>query len=182
MVSDSCCSCSILSYGHVVLFHFLFHSQYARPQLLLFMFKHGHYDEACSLFLQSNLPSLQLEGGGAGSTSSIQRSDSLANDYGSVDDLCDLCIGYGAMSELAGTLKSNIESPTVQQDQIMREHVLNLLVRICNYCETHRHFNYLYQFLVCFFSFFCICVCVYCIIYFVTNFKAKASQNSPQYN
>lgn len=164
---------------------FLFHSQYARPQLLLFMFKHGHYDEACSLFLQSNFPSLQLEGGGAASTSSIQRSDSLANDYGSVDDLCDLCIGYGAMSELAGTLKSNIESPTVQQDQIMKEHVLNLLIRICNYCETHRHFNYLYQFLVCFFflfSFFCICVCVYRIIYFATNFTEKASQNSPQYN
>ncbi|KAJ1687936.1 hypothetical protein LUZ63_019326 [Rhynchospora breviuscula] len=126
--------------------HYL--QEYARPQLLLFMFKHGHYEEACSLFLQSSFPSLQLEGGGAGSTSSIQRADSLANDYGSVDDLCELCIGYGAMSDLAGTLQSSMESPAVQQDQRMKEHVLNLLIRICNYCETHRHFNYLYQFLV----------------------------------
>jgi zinc finger FYVE domain-containing protein 26 len=143
-----------LHYVHVVYFHLLFHSlQYARPQLLPFMFKHGHYDEACSLFLESNFPSLLVEGGGAGSTSSIQRADSLANDYGSVDDLCELCIGYGAMSELASTLKSNMQSPTVQQDQKMKDHVFNLLIRICNYCETHRHFNYLYQFLVCFFLF-----------------------------
>ena len=55
----------------------------------------------CCFFLQMLfLPLLNLQywGGVATSSSSPQRPDPLATDYGTIDDLCELCIGYGAMS------------------------------------------------------------------------------------
>ncbi|MCL7036661.1 hypothetical protein MKW94_010857 [Papaver nudicaule] len=73
---------------------------YARYQMLSFMFKHGHYDDACILFFPTNgLPPPPQPSSlvAATTSSSPQRPDPLATDYGTIDDLCDLCIGYGAM-------------------------------------------------------------------------------------
>ncbi|GER40378.1 zinc finger protein, partial [Striga asiatica] len=91
---------------------------YARQHLLSFMFKHGRYKEACFLFFPANSvpqppqPSL----GAVTSSSSPQRPDPLATDYGTVDDLCDLCVGYGAMSVLEEVISSRI---AVTQDQLV---------------------------------------------------------------
>lgn len=113
--------------------------QYARPQMLAFMFRHGHYDDACSLFFSFPQPSSQ------GTTPPTQRADPLATDYGTIDDLCDLCVSYGAMAVLESTI-SSIDQSSLSQDAI--QYINTALARICNYCETHRHFNYLYKFLV----------------------------------
>ncbi|KAG6736665.1 hypothetical protein POTOM_060459 [Populus tomentosa] len=83
--------------------------------------------------------------GVATSSSSPQRLDPLATDYGNIDDLCDLCIGYGAMNVLEEVISTRIASAK-QQD--VNQHTAAVLARICTYCETHRHFNYLYQFQV----------------------------------
>nr|CAD1824207.1 unnamed protein product [Ananas comosus var. bracteatus] len=85
--------------------------EYARPQMLAFMFRHGRYDDACSLFFSFPQSSSQ------GTTPPTQRADPLATDYG---PLMIYAIQY----------------------------INTALARICNYCETHRHFNYLYKFLV----------------------------------
>ncbi|KAG8044887.1 hypothetical protein GUJ93_ZPchr0008g11794, partial [Zizania palustris] len=121
--------------------HYL--QEYARPQMLAFMFRHGHYAEACSLFF----PSSQLTGEGQTSLPSIPRNDPLTTDYGTIDDLCDLCLGYGAMTVLENTILTITQSPTYH-DTTMTQYMGAILTRICNYCETHRHFNYLYNFLV----------------------------------
>uniref|UniRef100_A0A0A9H816 Uncharacterized protein n=1 Tax=Arundo donax TaxID=35708 RepID=A0A0A9H816_ARUDO len=121
--------------------HYL--QEYARPEMLAFMFRHGHYAEACSLFFPSSQPTLE----GDTSLSSISRSDPLTTDYGTIDDLCDLCLGYGAMSVLENTVLAITQSP-IYRDTFVIQYMNTVLTRICNYCETHRHFNYLYNFLV----------------------------------
>ncbi|KAL6882017.1 hypothetical protein ACP4OV_011489 [Aristida adscensionis] len=121
--------------------HYL--QEYARPQMLAFMFRHGHYAEACSLFF----PSSQTTVEGETSLSSIARNDPLTTDYGTIDDLCDLCLGYGAMSVLEDTILAITQSP-IYHDTSVIQYMNTVLARICNYCETHRHFNYLYNFLV----------------------------------
>uniref|UniRef100_A0A0E0C463 ZFYVE26-like TPR repeats domain-containing protein n=1 Tax=Oryza meridionalis TaxID=40149 RepID=A0A0E0C463_9ORYZ len=105
--------------------------------------EHGHYAEACSLFFPSNQPTDE----GETSLSSIPRNDPLTTDYGTIDDLCDLCLGYGAMTVLENTILTITQSPTYQ-GSAMTQYMNAILTRICNYCETHRHFNYLYNFLV----------------------------------
>ncbi|KAK3161162.1 hypothetical protein QOZ80_1BG0073090 [Eleusine coracana subsp. coracana] len=121
--------------------HYL--QEYARPPMLAFMFRHGHYAEACSLFFPSSQPTTE----GETSLSLIPRNDPLTTDYGTVDDLCDLCLGYGAMSVLESTVFSITQSPTYHDTPVI-QYMNTILTRICNYCETHRHFNYLYNFLV----------------------------------
>jgi zinc finger FYVE domain-containing protein 26 len=116
--------------------------QYARPQMLAFMFRHGHYTEACSLFFPFSQPTTE----GETSLSSIP-SDPLTTDYGTIDDLCDLCLGYGAMAVLENTIRTITQSPTYHEAHMI-QYMNTVLTRICNYCETHRHFNYLYNFLV----------------------------------
>ncbi|WVZ69871.1 hypothetical protein U9M48_018593 [Paspalum notatum var. saurae] len=121
--------------------HYL--QDYARPQMLAFMFRHGHYAEACSLFFPFSQPTTE----GETSLSSIPLSDPLTTDYGTIDDLCDLCLGYGAMAVLENTIRTVTQSPAYHEAPVI--HYMNtILTRICNYCETHRHFNYLYNFLV----------------------------------
>uniref|UniRef100_A0A0D9V2H3 ZFYVE26-like TPR repeats domain-containing protein n=1 Tax=Leersia perrieri TaxID=77586 RepID=A0A0D9V2H3_9ORYZ len=120
--------------------HYL--QEYARPEMLAFMFRHGHYAEACSLFFPSN----QQTAEGETPLSSIPRNDPLTTDYGTIDDLCDLCLGYGAMTVLENTILTITQSATYQGTVI--QYMNAILTRICNYCETHRHFNYLYNFLV----------------------------------
>ncbi|XP_026408536.1 uncharacterized protein LOC113303692 isoform X1 [Papaver somniferum] len=123
---------------------------YARYQMLGFMFKHGHYDDACILFFPANglPPPPQPSSLAAATTSSSpQRPDPLATDYGTIDDLCDLCIGYGAMPILEEVISTKMAS-TSPQDVAVNQYITAALTRICNYCETHRHFNYLYKFQV----------------------------------
>lgn len=123
--------------------------EYTRHQMLGFMFRHGHYTDACMLFFPQNAipspPQPSLHGAPTPS-SSPQRPDPLATDYGTVDDLCDLCIGYGAMSVLENVISTRIAS--TNQDVAASQYTTAALARICNYCETHRHFNYLYKFQV----------------------------------
>jgi len=121
--------------------HYL--QDYARPQMLAFMFRHGHYTEACSLFFPFSQPTTE----GETSLSSIPWSDPLTTDYGTIDDLCDLCLGYGAMAVLENTIRTITQSPTYHEAHVT-QYMNTVLTRICNYCETHRHFNYLYNFLV----------------------------------
>ncbi|KAK8942081.1 hypothetical protein KSP40_PGU011520 [Platanthera guangdongensis] len=123
--------------------------EYACPQMLVFMFRHGHYADACSLFFPVNgVPNHSQPSSQANApSSSPQRLDPLATDYGTVDDLCDLCIGYGAMSELADIISARSAS-SLSQDGKVGQYITSALVKICNYCEMHRHFNYLYKFQV----------------------------------
>lgn len=124
--------------------------EFARQNLLGFMFKHGHYKDACMLLFPPNAipPPPQPSSLGVGaSSSSPQRPDPLATDYGTVDDLCDLCVGYGAMPILEEVMSARMSSTAVQ-DVLVNQHTVAALARICIYCETHKHFNYLYNFQV----------------------------------
>ncbi|CAL5429141.1 unnamed protein product [Camellia sinensis] len=124
--------------------------EYTRQHLLGFMFRHGHYREACLLFFPPNAvppPPQPSSLGVVTSSSSPQRPDPLATDYGTIDDLCDMCIGYGAMSVLEEVLSTRMSSAT-PQDVGVNQYTAAALARICVYCESHRHFNYLHQFQV----------------------------------
>ena len=92
-------------------------------------------------------PPQPLSLGAVTSSSSPQRPDPLATEYGTVDDLCDLCIGYGAMPVLEDVLSSRVSSET-SQDVLVIQYTAAALARICIYCETHKNFNYLYNFQV----------------------------------
>lgn len=114
------------------------------------MFRHGHYNDACMLFFPPNAvppPSQPSTVGAASSSSSPQRPDPLGTDYGTIDDLCDLCVGYGAMAVLEEVISTRMSSEN-PQDVAVSQYTAAALSRICIYCETHRHFNYLYKFQV----------------------------------
>lgn len=115
------------------------------------MFRHGHYNDACCLFFPTNAvaPPLQPSTMGvvATSSSSPQRPDPLVTDYGTIDDLCELCIGYGAMPVLEEVISTRMSSAN-PEDVAVNQHTAAALVRICLYCETHKLFNYLYKFQV----------------------------------
>ncbi|KAF3446015.1 hypothetical protein FNV43_RR11193 [Rhamnella rubrinervis] len=124
--------------------------EYARQHLLSFMFKHGHYNDACMLFFPPNAappPPQPSMVGVATSSSSPQRPDPLATDYGTIDDLCELCVGYGAMSVLEEVISTRMSSAD-PQDVAVNQYTAAAVARICIYCETHKHFNYLYKFQV----------------------------------
>ncbi|MCO5594323.1 hypothetical protein L7F22_048353 [Adiantum nelumboides] len=115
--------------------------EYAPQDLLPFMFKHCHYADACLLFFPpKNVPSPP-------SASTPQRSDSLATDFGSIDNLCELCIAYGAMPVLERIIATR-ELASATQDPTISQHTAAALARVCTYCETHKHFNHLYRFQV----------------------------------
>lgn len=116
------------------------------------MFRHGHYQDACLLFFPPEaVPPLPQQSIITGLTSSSpQRPDPLATDYGTIDDLCDLCIGYGAMPILEEVISTRT-SLAKPQDVVVDQYTAAALARICIYCETHKHFNYLYRFQVIFF-------------------------------
>lgn len=127
--------------------HYL--QEYARPQILAFMFRHGHYSDACLLFFPLNAvpsPPQPSPHGIPTPSASPQRPDPLATDYGTIDDLCDLCIGFGAMSVLEDKISARVSSQS--EDLLISQHTDAALSRICSYCETHRHFNFLYKFQV----------------------------------
>lgn len=121
--------------------------QYARQHLLGFMFKHGHYKDACLLFFPPDTvpPPPQPASVGVVSSSSPQRPDPLATDYGTLDDLCALCVGYGAMPILEDVISARMST---SHDPSVNQHTAVAIARICIYCETHKHFNYLYKFQV----------------------------------
>ncbi|KAL5975523.1 hypothetical protein ACLOJK_019847 [Asimina triloba] len=121
---------------------------YARQKMLGFMFRHGHYMDACKLFFPSKAvtPAAQPSSlGAAAASSSPQEIDPLSNDYGTIDELCDFCIGYGAMNVLENVISARIASGG---HDAATSKIMSSVARICNYCETHRHFNYLYKFQV----------------------------------
>ncbi|KMT16908.1 hypothetical protein BVRB_2g043800 [Beta vulgaris subsp. vulgaris] len=123
---------------------------YARQELLDFMFRHGHYNDACLLFFSPDgvpPPPQPSSVGTVTSSSSPQRPDPLVTDYGTIDSLCELCIGYGAMSVLEEVISVRISS-SASLDDAVNKYTEAALTKICNYCETHKHFNYLYKFLV----------------------------------
>ncbi|KAL8090101.1 hypothetical protein AgCh_039537, partial [Apium graveolens] len=123
---------------------------YARQHLLSFMFKHGHFKDACFLFFPPNAvpsPPQPSSLGLVTSSSSPQRPDPLVTDYGIIDDLCDLCVAYGAMPVLEEVLTSRMSSAALQ-DVPVHQHTVAALARICIYCEAHKHFNFLYNFQV----------------------------------
>ncbi|CAN6456406.1 unnamed protein product [Victoria cruziana] len=122
--------------------------EYAKQEMLDFMFRHGRYAEACSLFFPPNAvppPPQPSHHAAVTPTASPQRPDALATDYGTIDDLCDLCVGYGAMSILEHVLAARSEAAASQNVAVI-EHTSLALNRICTYCETHKHFNFLYKF------------------------------------
>ncbi|KAL2346823.1 hypothetical protein Fmac_000823 [Flemingia macrophylla] len=121
--------------------------EYARQHLLGFMFRHGHYHDVCLLFFPPDAVPPQPSIMSGVSSSSPQRLDSLATDYGTIDDLCELCIGYGAMPILEEVLSTRMSS-TKSEDAVVNQYTVTALARICLYCETHKHFNYLYRFQV----------------------------------
>lgn len=71
----------------------------------------------------------------------------MVTDYGIIDDLCDFCVAYGAMPVLEEVLSSRMSSEA-SQDVSVHQHTVAALARICIYCETHKHFNFLYNFQV----------------------------------
>lgn len=124
--------------------------QYARQHLFDFMFRHGHYKDACLLFFPPNSvppPPQPSSLAVVTSSSSPQRQDPLATDYGTLDLLCELCIAYGAMPVLEEVLSGRTSNVTTL-DPSVNKHTTAALSRICTYCETHKHFNYLYKFQV----------------------------------
>ncbi|KAF8115499.1 hypothetical protein N665_0026s0044 [Sinapis alba] len=124
--------------------------EHSRQNLLGFMFRHGHFKDACILFFPPSAlpPPLQsLSLGAVSSSSSPQRTDPLATEYGTIESLCEFCVGYGAISSLEEVITERLESAK-NQDQAINQYIAGALSRICAFLETNRHFNYLYKFLV----------------------------------
>ncbi|ESQ46699.1 hypothetical protein EUTSA_v10000005mg [Eutrema salsugineum] len=124
--------------------------EHGRQNLLGFMFRHGHFKDACLLFfpLSGLPPPLQTSSVGAvSSSSSPQRTDPLATEYGTIESLCEFCVGYGAISSLEEIVTERLESAK-HHDQAINQYIAGALTRICVFFETNRHFNYLYKFLV----------------------------------
>ncbi|KAK1298834.1 hypothetical protein QJS10_CPB14g00998 [Acorus calamus] len=108
--------------------------------------EHGHYTDACMLFFPPDgIPPQPLSLPVASPSSSTQRMDPLATDYGTIDELSDLCVGYGAMGILEDIISARV-SMTASQDSAVSQYTASALARICLYCETHRLFNFLYRF------------------------------------
>lgn len=124
--------------------------EHSRQNLLGFMFRHGHFKDACILFFPPSAlpPPLQsLSLGAVSSSSSPQRTDPLATEYGTIETLCEFCVGYGAISSLEEVITERLDSAK-HQDQAINQYIAGALSRICAFLETNRHFNYLYKFLV----------------------------------
>ncbi|KAJ0232457.1 Zinc finger FYVE domain protein [Hirschfeldia incana] len=124
--------------------------EHSRQNLLGFMFRHGHFKDACILFFPPSAlpPPLQsLSLGAVSSSSSPQRTDPLATEYGTIENLCEFCVGYGGISSLEEVITERLES-SKHQDQAINQYIAGALSRICAFLETNRHFNYLYKFLV----------------------------------
>ncbi|KAL3693637.1 hypothetical protein R1sor_007288 [Riccia sorocarpa] len=122
--------------------------EYGRSDYLNFAFRHGHYSEACLVFFPiDSVPPPPLPSPYATETApaaSPQRPDPLATDYGTVEDLIDLCVSYGAVAHLERILVHRVDS----ENAAVREHTIQALTRICTFLETHRQFNHLYRFQV----------------------------------
>ncbi|KAK1299189.1 hypothetical protein QJS10_CPB14g01005 [Acorus calamus] len=124
---------------------FNYFQEYARQLMLGFMFRHGHYNDACMLFFPPDgIPPQPLSLPLASPSSSTQRMDPLATDYGTIDELCDLCVGYGAMGILEDIISARV-SMIASQDSAVSQYTASALARICLYCETHHLFNFLYR-------------------------------------
>lgn len=124
--------------------------QHNRQDLMQFMFQHCRYTDACNLFFPfDSLPPAPLPASYQSQTpsSSPQRPDPLATDYGSLDELCDNCVAFGVVPILERVIAARIVD-TNNPDSAVSQHTASALTRICTYFENHRHFNHLYRFQV----------------------------------
>lgn len=115
-----------------------------------FMFQHCRYTEACNLFFPyDSLPSAPLPSSyqSQAPSSSPQKPDPLATDYGTLDELCDLCVAFGVVPTLERVIAAR-SADANNPDSPVSQHTASALTRICTYFENHRHFNHLYRFQV----------------------------------
>lgn len=77
-------------------------TQYACQHLLSFIFRNYRYKEAFLLFPFNSVPTSSQPSSlvVVASCSSPQRPDPLSTDYGTIYDLCDLCIDDGTIPVL----------------------------------------------------------------------------------
>ncbi|XP_024403575.1 uncharacterized protein [Physcomitrium patens] len=128
--------------------HYL--QEHCRQDLLSFMFQHCRYTEACNLFFPFDSvppPPLPTSFQSQTPSSSPNRPDPLATDYGSLDDLCEHCVAYGVVLTLERVIAARIIESN-NQDSPVAQHTAQALTKICNFFENHRHFNHLYRFQV----------------------------------
>ncbi|KAG0600289.1 hypothetical protein M758_11G022200 [Ceratodon purpureus] len=124
--------------------------EHARQDLMQFMFQHCRYTEACNLFFPyDSLPSAPLPSSyqSQAPSSSPQKPDPLATDYGTLDELCDLCVAFGVVPTLERVIAAR-SADANNPDSPVSQHTASALTRICTYFENHRHFNHLYRFQV----------------------------------
>lgn len=115
-----------------------------------FMFQHCRYTDACNLFFPfDSLPPAPLPSTYQSQTPSTspQRPDPLATDFGSLDELCDNCVAFGVVPILEKVIAARIIEST-NPDSPVSLHTAQALHKICTYFENHRHFNHLYRFQV----------------------------------
>lgn len=115
-----------------------------------FMFRHCRYVEACNLFFPfESLPPAPLPSSyqSQAPSSSPQKPDPLATDYGTLDELCDLCVAFGVVPILERVIAARSVDAN-NPDSPVSQHTASALTRICTYFEYHRHFNHLYRFQV----------------------------------
>jgi zinc finger FYVE domain-containing protein 26 len=115
-----------------------------------FMFQHCRYTEACNLFFPlDSLPAAPLPSSyqSQAPSSSPQKPGPLATDYGTLDELCDLCVAFGVVPILERVIAAR-SVDTNNPDSPVSQHTASALTRICTYFENHRHFNHLYRFQV----------------------------------
>jgi hypothetical protein len=118
--------------------------QYHRSGVLPFLFQHGHFSEACRLFL-AHLPPPPLPPaptpGAAPQRAVASPVDPLVSEYGSLEEVCELCVTYGAMPVLEKAVQERGEARggewAGQQAAV--------LAKMAAFCETHRHFHHLYR-------------------------------------
>eukprot|EP00850_Spirogloea_muscicola_P007270 SM000036S13314 [mRNA] locus=s36:520792:538386:- [translate_table: standard] len=139
--------------------------EYAKRELPAFQFRHGKVVEACRLFfpvgglppsLASLLPpslssstnsltSLQTSAPAViGAASSQQKLDPFGTQFGTLEDLCELCVAFGAMDKLEDVIsiwESNGEDGSAADSGA----TALALTRLAAYCEAHRHFSHLYR-------------------------------------
>eukprot|EP00850_Spirogloea_muscicola_P013672 SM000094S24689 [mRNA] locus=s94:180559:193414:+ [translate_table: standard] len=138
--------------------------EYAKRELPAFQFRHGRVVEACRLFfpvgglppsLASLLPpslssstnsltSLQTSAPATGPAQSQQKLDPFGTQFGTLEDLCELCVAFGAMDKLedvVSTWESNGEDGSAADSGA----TALALTRLAAYCEAHRHFSHLYR-------------------------------------
>jgi hypothetical protein len=118
--------------------------QYHRAGVLPFLFQHGHFSEACRLFLAHLPPPPSPPAptpGGTAQRAVASPVDPLVSEYGSLEEVCELCVTYGAMPILEKAVQERGEA---RGGEWAGQHAV-VLAKMAAFCETHRHFHHLYR-------------------------------------